>query len=94
MHLYLASDPRTLFLVTSSQEESQGRPRRALVFRAAERDHSNNPNLNAPHQAVVEFLPKDEVNLTNVVRMTTRIVKGCLGLISIDNGEHHQFKHS
>lgn len=86
MHLYLGSDPRTLFLVTSSQEESQGRPRRALVFRAADRDSGSNPN--SPQQAVVEFLPKDEVNLTNVVRVTTRVVKGCLGLISIDNGDH------
>ena len=84
MHLYLGSDPRSLFLVTSSHEESQGRPRRALVFRTADRDPGNNPN--SPQQAVVEFLPKDEVNLTNVVRVTSRIVKGCLGLISIDNG--------
>lgn len=83
MHLYLGSNPRTLFLVTSSQEELQGRPRRALIFRAPERD--NNLSYNSS-QAVVEFLPKDEVNLTNVVRLTTRIVKGCLGLISIDNG--------
>src|SRR5258708_3759488 len=88
MHLYLGSDPRTLFLVTSSQEESQGRPRRALVFRAADRDSGSNHN--SPQQAVVEFLPKDEVNLTNVVRVTTRIVKGCLGLISIDNGDHQR----
>lgn len=85
MHLYLGSEPRTLFLVTSSQEESLGRPRRALVFRAADRGPGNNPT--SPQKAVVEFLPKDEVILTNVVRMTTRIVKGCLGLISIDNGE-------
>ena len=92
MHLYLGSDPRTLFLVTSSQEEIQGRPRRALVFRVADRDPGNNPNL--PQQAIVEFLPKDEVNLTNVVRMTSRIVKGCLGLISIDNGEYRMPRYS
>ena len=84
MHLYLGQNPRTLFLVTSSQEEKQGRPGKALVFRAAERDLLN--PTNAPQQAVVEFLPKDEVNLTNVVRLTSRIVKGCMGLISIDNG--------
>lgn len=83
MHLYLSSNPRTIFLVTSSQEELLGRPRRALVFRAPERE--NNPAYSSS-QAVVEFLPKDEVNLTNVVRLTSRIVKGCLGLISIDNG--------
>lgn len=85
MHLFLGSDPRTLFLVTSTQEESQGRPRRALVFRAAVRDPGT--NATSPQQAVVEFLPKDEVNLTNAVRLTSRIVKGCLGLISIDNGK-------
>lgn len=89
MHLYLGSNPRTLFLVTSSQEEAQGRPRRALIFRAAERETALNPTTtNAPQQAVVEFLPKDDVNLANVVRLTSRIVKGILGLISIDNGEH------
>ncbi|KAI0265790.1 SacI homology domain-containing protein [Gloeopeniophorella convolvens] len=76
MHLYLGENPRTLFLVTSSQEESAGRPRRALVFRAAEDN---------PSQAVVEFLPKDQVNLVNAVRVTSRIVKGCLGLICVSN---------
>jgi hypothetical protein len=54
MHLYLGENPRTLYLVTSSQEENNGRPRRALVFRAAEDN---------PYQAIVEFLPKDQVNL-------------------------------
>ena len=77
MHLYLCDAPRTLYLVTSSQEESQGRPRRALVFRAAE---------GRPTQAIVEFLPKDEVDLTNAVKLTNRIVKGCLGLIGIAGG--------
>lgn len=84
MHLFLGSDPRTLFLVTSTLEESQGRPRRALIFRDANRDLG--ANATSPPQAVVEFLPKDEVNLTNAVRVTSRIVKGCLGLISIENG--------
>ena len=77
MHLYLRESPRTLFLVTSSYEASQGRPRRALVFRAS----ADNPS-----QAIVEFLPKDEVDLTDVVRLTSRIVKGCLGLISVGTG--------
>lgn len=86
MHLYLGQNPRTLFLVTSSQEEKQGRPSRALVFRAAERDLLNPNTTNAPQQALVEFLPKDEVNLGNVVKLTSRIVKGCMGLISIDDG--------
>ncbi|OCH92145.1 hypothetical protein OBBRIDRAFT_824865 [Obba rivulosa] len=76
MHLYLRDSPRTLYLVTSSQDELQGYPSRVLVFRAAE---SN------PSQAVVEFLPKAEVDLTNAVRLTSRPVKGCLGLISISN---------
>ncbi|THH19911.1 hypothetical protein EW146_g1364 [Bondarzewia mesenterica] len=74
MHLYLKENPRTLLLVISSQEESHGSPRRALVFRAAE--------IN-PSQAVVEFLSKDEVDLSNAVRLTSRVVKGCLGLISV-----------
>ncbi|EGO27701.1 hypothetical protein SERLADRAFT_446933 [Serpula lacrymans var. lacrymans S7.9] len=76
MHLYLGSNPRTIYLVTGSHEENLGRPQRALVFRAAEGN---------PAQAVVEFLPKDEVNLANAIRLTTRVVKGCLGLICIDN---------
>ncbi|KAF5388077.1 hypothetical protein D9615_000583 [Tricholomella constricta] len=48
---------------------------RALVFRAGE----------AISQAVVEFLPKDEIDLANAVRLTNRVVKGCLGLISVEN---------
>ncbi|KAL1680770.1 SacI homology domain-containing protein [Schizophyllum commune] len=76
MHLYLTNNPRTLLLVTASQEEIIGRPRRALVFRAKPDD---------PTQAIVEFLPKDQVDLSNAVRLTTRGVKGCLGLISIEN---------
>ncbi|KAH9971347.1 inositol polyphosphate phosphatase [Lactifluus volemus] len=74
MHLYLVENPRALYLVTSSQEEGKGRPRRALVFRAAEEN---------PYQAVVEFLHKDQVNLANSVRLTSRVVKGCLGLICV-----------
>ncbi|KAI9462024.1 SacI homology domain-containing protein [Russula earlei] len=74
MHLYLRENPRTIYLVTSSQEETTGRPRRVLVFRAAEDN---------PYQAVVEFLHKDQVNLSNTVRLTSRVVKGCLGLICV-----------
>lgn len=76
MYLYLGNNPRVLYLVTSLHDERLGRPRRALVFRAGE----------AGSQAVVEFLPKDEIDLANVVRLTSRVVKGCLGLISIENG--------
>ncbi|KAI0082404.1 inositol polyphosphate phosphatase [Panus rudis PR-1116 ss-1] len=76
MYLYLSENPRTLSLVTSSQDERQGRPSRALIFRAAE---------GRANQAVVEFLPKEEVNLTGAVKVTSRIVKGCLGLISVQD---------
>ncbi|KIK67838.1 hypothetical protein GYMLUDRAFT_68857 [Collybiopsis luxurians FD-317 M1] len=75
MYLYLGSNPRSLILVTSPSEEKLGKPRRALVFRAG----ANNS------QAVVEFLPKDQVDLSNVVRLTQRGVKGCLGMISVEN---------
>lgn len=81
MYLYLSNAPRTLYLITSSHDERLGRPRRALVFRATDKDS----------QAVVEFLPKDEVDLGNLVRLSSRIVKGCLGLISIENGEYLNF---
>ncbi|TCD69866.1 inositol polyphosphate 5-phosphatase [Steccherinum ochraceum] len=84
MYLYLSENPRSLYLVTNQQDERQGRPRRALVFRAAEGKSS---------QAVVEFLPKDEVNLSNATKVTNRIVKGCLGLISVSGGEHLRSMH-
>ncbi|TFK55545.1 DNase I-like protein [Heliocybe sulcata] len=74
MHLYVSENPRTLYLVTSSQEEKTGRPRRGLVFRAAEGSTS---------QAVVEFLQKDDIDFSNAVRLTSRTIKGCLGLISV-----------
>ena len=77
MHLYLGENPRTIYLVTTSQEETDGCPKRALVFRAAEEN---------PDQAIVEFLPKDQVNLANSVRLTSRVVKGCLGLIHVADG--------
>ncbi|KAH6915044.1 phosphatidylinositol phosphate phosphatase [Coprinopsis sp. MPI-PUGE-AT-0042] len=54
---------------------SRRRPQRALLFRAAENES----------QAVVEFLPKDEVEMSNLVRLSSRIIKGVLGLISIEN---------
>ena len=77
MHLYLKESPRIIYLVTSSQEETNGRPSRALVLRAAEHDSS---------RAVVEFLHKKDADLSNVTRLTSRIVKGCLGLISVGKG--------
>ena len=77
MHLYLRETPRTLYLVTSSQEENRGYPKRALVFRAAKDN---------PYHAVVEFLPKDQVDLSNSIRLISRVVKGCLGLICVTDG--------
>ncbi|KAK1231829.1 Inositol-1,4,5-trisphosphate 5-phosphatase 1 [Marasmius sp. AFHP31] len=76
MYLHLANSPRALYLVTSSQDERSGRPSRVLVFRADERN---------PSQAIVEFLPKDEVDLSNTIRLTNGTVKGCLGLIAVEN---------
>ncbi|KAF8592645.1 DNase I-like protein [Ramaria rubella] len=78
MHLYLRESPRALILVTSSDDERQGCPPRALVFRAS---------IGSRSQAVVEFVPKDEVDLSGVVRLTSRPVKGCLGLIQIAPNE-------
>ncbi|RXW21953.1 hypothetical protein EST38_g3922 [Candolleomyces aberdarensis] len=74
MYLYLSNAPRTLYLITDIHDEKNGRPRRALVFRAAE----------GSSQAIVEFLRADEVDVTNLIRLTSRIVKGCLGLIGVD----------
>lgn len=76
MYLYLGNNPRSLYLVTSSYDERHGCPRRALVFRAGE----------GQSKAIVEFLQKDQIDISNCVRLTNRIVKGCLGLISVDNG--------
>jgi len=76
MRLHLRESPRTLYLVTDTQDEP-GRPGRALVFRAAEGSSS---------QAVVQFLPKDEVDLSTTVKLAPgRVVRGCLGLISVSN---------
>ncbi|KAG5728501.1 Inositol-1,4,5-trisphosphate 5-phosphatase 1 [Termitomyces sp. T112] len=74
MYLYLGHGPRVLYLITSPHDERLGRPRRALVFRVGD----------SPIQAVVEFLSKDEIDLTNTVRLTNRVIKGCLGLISVE----------
>ena len=81
MHLYLSDTPhRALILATSSDDETRSRrPRRALVFRAAE-------GAKASSQAVVEFLRKDQVDLNGVVRLTPHEVMGCLGLISVEGG--------
>lgn len=76
MYLYLRNTPRTLYLATSSHEERLGRPRRALAFSAGE----------VPAQAVVKFLPQDEIDFHNLVKVTNRIVKGCLGIISLETG--------
>lgn len=81
MHLYLAQNPRTLYLVTAASEAKQGCPYKALIFRAAE----------TFSQVVVEFLPGDEVSLPNAVRVTNRVVKGCLGLITVENGAHYPY---
>ncbi|KAK2466082.1 hypothetical protein APHAL10511_001724 [Amanita phalloides] len=75
MYLYLSSNPRALYLATSQHDEKLGRPERVLKFRAGEN----------PAQAVVEFVPKREVDLNSLIRLTNRVVKGCLGLVSVDN---------
>lgn len=76
MHLYLGNNPRTLYLITDEKDERLGRPRRALVFRVGQ----------GRSQVAVEFLPTKEVDRTGLVALTSRAVKGCLGLASIDNG--------
>lgn len=77
MYLYLGSNPRSLYLLTSPQDEKVGRPHRGLVFRCNEAN---------PTQAIVEFLPKREIDISSLVKLTNRVVKGCLGLIAIENG--------
>ena len=79
MHLYLVHNPRTLYLLTDSHDQRLGHPHRALTFRAAAANAS---------QVIVEFLPGDEVNLAGVVKLAHRAVKGCLGLISVENGAY------
>jgi len=78
MHLYLGDNPRALYLTTSQHDEKLGRPQRVLVFRVAP---SN------PSQAVVEFLHKDQVDLSSATLITKRVIKGCMGLIGVGGGE-------
>ena len=80
MHLHLNEDShgsRSIVLSTRIEDERNGCPSRALVFRALDTNHT---------QVMVEFLPKSEVDLSTAVLLTTRRAKGCLGLISIANG--------
>lgn len=77
MHLLAGEGPRTLYLVPTSQEERLGRPPRVLLFRAPD---------NVVNQVVVELLPKDEVDLSQAVRLTGKAIHGCLGLIAIQGG--------
>jgi len=84
MHLYLQEHPsRALLLTTSSEEERAGSPKRALVFRTQ--------GIKSASQANVEFLPKEEVDFTNLVRLNSRPLHGCLGLINIANGMSHYY---
>ena len=78
MHLYLGENPRTLYLTTSQHDEKLGRPQRVLVFRIAP---SN------PSQAVVEFLRKDQVDLSSAVLITSRVIRGCMGFINLSGGK-------
>jgi hypothetical protein len=78
MHLYLRETPRALLLVTTPEDERLGSPSRGLVFQASEKRTSG--------QAIVEFLPKAEIDLDGVVRLTNRSVHGCLGLLNVANG--------
>lgn len=78
MHLYLGDNPRTLYLATSQHDEKLGRPQRVLVFRVS----SSNPS-----QAIVEFLPKDQTDLSSAILITNRAIKGCMGLINVGRGE-------
>ena len=78
MYLYLGDNPRTLYLATSQHDEKLGRPERVLVFRVAP---SN------PSQAVVEFLHKDQVDLSSAALATNRVIKGCMGLINVSGGK-------
>lgn len=78
MHLYLKEEPRALILVTTPEDERLGSPPRGLVFKASDKNNSA--------QVIVEFLPKAEIDLTAVVRLTNRSVHGCLGLLNIGSG--------
>jgi len=83
MHLYLREVPRTLILITTPEDEKLGSPSRGLVFKASENKTSG--------QVIVEFLPKAEIDLDGVVRLTNRSVHGCLGLLNVANGKPVNF---
>jgi synaptojanin len=76
MQLHLSSNPRALYLATDSYDERLGRPSKVLVFRAG----------SSKSQVVVEFLDRKQADINNMPRLTTRVVKGCLGFIAIDGG--------
>ena len=78
MHLWLRDtlEQRTLLLITSAEDEQRGCPSRALVLRAGR-----------PSQAIVEFLLKADVDRESLTRLSLRPIEGCLGLISVENGE-------
>lgn len=77
MHLWLRDTPgqRTLILLTSTEDESRGLPPRALVFR---------PGRGS--QAIVEFLRKSDVDRDGLIKLSSRPVEGCLGLINVEGG--------
>lgn len=79
MHIYLRESPRALLLVTTPEDERLGSPSRGLIFKASENKSSG--------QVIVEFLPKSEIDLGDVARLTNRSVHGCLGLLNVANGK-------
>ena len=82
MQLYLLDDhsnQRAIVLCTGFEEERNGTPKRALVFRCLEDNVA---------KVTLEFLPKDEVNFRDAIRLTTRRVKGCLGIINVGEGAY------
>lgn len=84
MHLYLKDDllsQRSLVLTTTPEEERDGSPNRALVFRVTEGNVA---------KVVVEFIRKDDLDLTSAVRLTSRRIKGCLGIINVGDGSSYK----
>lgn len=79
MHLLLQEEPRALYLVTTPEDERLGLPSRALIFKPS-------PNKSSS-RITVEFLSRNEVDITNLVRLTNRSVHGCLGILSVANGK-------
>lgn len=80
MHLYLKEDEgsrRKLVLATGTEDERGGNPSRVLAFQST-------PGNTA--QVVAEFLPKTEIDLSTSRRLTSRRVKGCLGLLNVGEG--------